>query len=117
MSVRQIPVRGRGVRGFVASAKNRQMVGVESTLERDFATLLEFDQGVVRYDSQPLRLDYSGPGGDARRGYPDFFVEYDERLGLPPLLCDVKYRDELFERWVEYKPRLRAAMGYARERG
>lgn len=93
------------------------MVGVESTLERDFATLLEFDQGVVRYDSQPLRLDYSGPGGDARRGYPDFFVEYDERLGLPPLLCDVKYRDELFERWVEYKPRLRAAMGYARERG
>ncbi len=117
MSVRRIPARGRGVRGFVASAKTRQMVGVESTLERDFATLLEFDAGVVRYDAQPLRLEYRGPRGDVRRGVPDFYIEYDDRLGRPPLLCDVKYRNELFERWCEYKPRLRAAMAYAWQRG
>lgn len=54
--------------------------------------------------------------GRKRFGYPDFLVHFRLPSDVP-MLVDVKFRREIFERWAELKPRLRAARAYARERG
>ena len=90
------------------------MVPFESALERDLATLLEFDEAVLNFEAQPLELRYAHAGRE-RRGVPDFLVTYQPHIGRRPLLCDVKYREELFRLWPKLKSRLRAAKRHARD--
>ena len=35
----------------------------------------------------------------------------------PPLLCEVKYRDDLRQHWTDYRPKFRAAQRHARQQG
>jgi hypothetical protein len=87
----------------------------ESSLERDFFVLLEFNIDVLRWDAQPLRLDL-GPGAGSY--VPDVLVTYR----VPPSLGDgtyrvlyeVKYRDELRNKWLELKSRYRSGLRYAK---
>jgi len=88
------------------------MVPFESALERDLATLLEFDDSVLTFETQPIELNYKRGNRDCR-GVPDFLVTYHEHVGRRPLLCDVKYREELFNKWKDLKPRLVAAKRHA----
>jgi hypothetical protein len=92
------------------------MVAFESALERDLATLLEFDPDVLSYASQPVEISYEHEG-EVRSGFPDFLVRYHSDAGEWGLLCDVKFREELFCKWPELKPRLRGAMAHARSSG
>lgn len=87
----------------------------ESGLERDFLILLEFDDDVAAYEVQPLKFPYERAGRTVR-GTPDVLVSYQDGKRAQ-LLCDVKYRSELFAKWAELKPRLRAARAYANEQG
>lgn len=89
----------------------------ESTLERDWLILLDFDfdGSIERYEEQPLRIDYRDEEGRRRHYFPDVLIFYKDNR--PPLLCEVKYRDELKQKWKEMKPKIRAALAYARERG
>lgn len=116
VSVRQVPPNRRSVTGLMPSRKNGRMVPFESALESDLATLLEFDSAVKSFDAQPIELRYTHDGR-SRRGVPDFLVFYLDELNRRPLLIDVKYRREVFERWSELKPRLRAASAHARKAG
>lgn len=116
VSVRTIPPNRRSVTGLLPSRKNGPTVPFESALERDLATILEFDDAVLTFEAQPVEVVYSR-GTRRCTGVPDFLATYRTHLGRRPLLCDVKYRKELFERWTELKPRLVAARRYARERG
>ncbi len=116
VSVRQVPPNRRSVTGLLPSRKNARMVPFESALERDLATLLEFDDSVATFEAQPVEIRYQH-AGRLRRGVPDFLVTYHEGVGRRPMLCDVKYREELFKRWPELKPRLRAAKRHASEHG
>jgi hypothetical protein len=116
LGVRSIPLNRRSLTGRIPSVKNGGMVDVESALERDFATVLEFDDRVCRYEAQPVFVHYDR-GGRRQRGVPDFLVWYSDGFGKKPLLCDVKYRAELFERWTTLKPRLKAALAFARDQG
>jgi TnsA endonuclease N terminal len=60
--------------GKFPSIKAGRNVWYESTIERDFIYLLEFDWDVVRYKEQPFRVKYIYEG--KRRTYvPDFFVQ------------------------------------------
>jgi hypothetical protein len=106
--------------GLVASRKNERMTGFESTLERDFLLLLDFDRSVARYEEQPVRIEYVDAEG--RRAYtPDVLVYYQDAPAASadtrPVLCEVKYRDDLFANWKEYKPKIRAGRAHARGRG
>ncbi len=92
------------------------MIPFESALERDFATVLEFSADVESYETQPVRVDYRASSGRRTSGYPDFLVKFRPGGG-PPLLCDIKYRSELFARWKALKPRLKAARLFARDQG
>jgi hypothetical protein len=92
----------------------------ESSLERDFFLLLEFDRSVRSWYPQPYRIRV--PAGNGRRATnytPDVLVE---RFGSVPGECivtiyEVKMRDDLRTNWASYEPRFRAATRFANERG
>lgn len=103
--------------GWFPSKKSWRLVAFESALERDFLTLLEFDQTVRTFEEQPLRLSYRAATGRNTTGVPDFLVHYHQEAGTPTHLCDVTYRKKIFENWQDMKPRLRAARAHAHEHG
>jgi len=118
MSARRIPRQRRSVSGLFWSLKNGgQHIPYESGLELDFCTILELDDSVAKFESQPLAVTYVRKSGRICRGFPDFLVTYADSTGRAVELVDVKCREELRERWAHLKPRLRAACGYARSRG
>jgi hypothetical protein len=86
----------------------------ESSLERDFLVLLDFDPTVVDVRGQPIRIDYVDSVGRSRHYTPDFLVEYDEG---DVVLYEVKYRSTLREEWALLKPKFRGARKYAKARG
>jgi hypothetical protein len=118
---RLIPKSYRSVTGRLASTKNQAPVSFESTLEKDFYLLLEFDGQVESFEEQPLTLTYLSAEGQTRRYTPDVLIRYrsDPRgqQPLPPTLCEVKYRSDLRDHWTEYKPKFRAAGRYAKQQG
>lgn len=104
---------------MVASRKNARMVASESSLEQDMLVLLEFDPAVELYEEQPVRIEYADAEGGRHTYTPDVLVRFRAELlpSRPPLLCEVKYRDELFSNWKEIKPGIRAGRSHAREQG
>ena len=92
-----------------------------SSLERDFLLLLDFDRDVEFYEEQPVKIVYHDAQGRRRTYTPDVLVRYrTDRLQArhtKPLLCEVKYREELRQHWAAYRPKFRAAGRYARQHG
>lgn len=121
MPVRKIPPNSRSLTGLVSSLKQRRLVGSESSLERDFYILLDFDLDVARYEEQPVRIEYRDAEGRERSYVPDVLITYRDDIspakGWPPLLCEVKYREDLRLNWKDIKPKIRAGRVYAHERG
>lgn len=90
----------------------------ESSLERDFFVLLEFDLRVNRWDPQPVRIEV----GSGHPSYvPDVLVTYFDYDVHPQqerrVLYEVKHREELRKNWALWKARFRAARRYARSQG
>ena len=75
MSVRKIPKNYRNVTGQMASTKSSDVL-YESTLERDFFTLLEFDTHVSSYETQPLKIQWQDTTGKARTYTTDVLVHF-----------------------------------------
>lgn len=121
MPVRTPPRNHRSITGLVASVKNKTMRAHESTLERDLLFLLEFDLNVKTYEEQPVRIEFQDAEGRPHTYTPDVLVTYrtdiEPAKRMPPLLCEVKYRKDLFADWQHLKPKFKAARSYARERG
>jgi hypothetical protein len=97
------------------------MTAFESSLERDFLLLLDFDPDVEFFEEQPVKIVYHDASRRRRTYTPDVLVRY--RTDPPParhtkpLLCEVKYRDDLRQHWTDYRPKFRAAGRYAQQRG
>lgn len=73
--IRQITNKGtKKCIGQFPSLKVQRNVWYESTIERDYIYLLEFDRDVIRYKEQPFRLKYTYEG-KSRTYVPDFFVQ------------------------------------------
>jgi hypothetical protein len=90
----------------------------ESSLERDFYVLLEFDLRVSRWEPQPIRIDVD----DDNPSYvPDVLVTYFDYDVHPQrerkVLYEVKHREDLRKNWSLWKARFRAARRFARQRG
>lgn len=117
--VRKIGLGRRALAGLMPGAKlpDDEIARFESSLERDFFVLLEFNPDVQRWDPQPVRLPVEKTGTDY---VPDVLVSfYPGTNGGDPrrILYEVKYREELRLRWNDYKPRFQAARRYAKEFG
>ncbi|RBP02057.1 TnsA endonuclease N-terminal domain-containing protein [Rossellomorea aquimaris] len=65
------------IRGKHNSTKMYQMIPWESTLERDFIKLLDFDPTVVSFKFQPEQINFIYKGKQ-RKYYPDFLVERND---------------------------------------
>lgn len=114
MPVRKIPKNYRNITGVHASDKAIGAAQFESTLERDFLTLLEFNRDVDRYEVQPTIIQWKDSLGKKRKHTPDVLVLFKPNLNLTPWLCEVKYRTDIFEKWTEYKPKFKAGIHYAK---
>jgi hypothetical protein len=121
MPIRKIPLNRRSVTGLVNSKKNNRMVMSESTLERDLLILMEFDLNVESFEEQPLTIEYRDINQKQRLYTPDILVRYRKDIAPAmhwrPILCEVKYRTDLFANWEELKPKFKAGREYARQQG
>ena len=119
MPVRIIPKNYRSLTGLVSNTRTRSMAAFESSLERDFLVLLDFDPDVEFYEEQPLTITYADACGRRRTYTPDVFVRYRidplQARPTPPFLYEVKYRADLHQHWTDYRPKFRAAGRYARQ--
>ncbi|TDF42374.1 heteromeric transposase endonuclease subunit TnsA [Alteromonadaceae bacterium M269] len=116
MPSRIIPKNYRNVTGVAAHKKAVGKAMFESTLERDFLSLLEFDSDVESFEVQPIRIDWIDDEGKNRSYTPDGLIHYRKK-NRPPRLFEVKYRNELAEKWQTLKPKFRAAIRFAKQEG
>lgn len=119
MPVRKIPKNYRNVTGIAAHGKADGPAAFESTLERDFIELLEFDPSVVTFEVQPITLDWRDDDGAERHYTPDVLVTLYGNDGANPsrILYEVKYRSELKRDWANLRPKFKAAIHYAKANG
>jgi hypothetical protein len=117
--VRKIPKNYRNVTGIVAGKKSEEPAHVESTLERDFVTLLEFRQDVERFEVQPVAITWKDKNGSIHRYTPDVLVFFNERRRGDgrPVLYEVKYRSEIRKNFSDLYPKFEAATEYAASHG
>ena len=113
MPVRKIPKNYRNVTGVASHHKATGRAMFESTLERDFLTLLEFDPAVESFEVQPVTVHWLDES-DKERIYTPDVLAYFHSTHHPTTLYEVKYRSELKELWPELKPKFRAALQFAR---
>ena len=118
MPVRKIPKNYRNVTGIAAHGKANGPAAYESTLERDFITLLEFSPEVEAFEVQPVTLEWRDESNSQRRYTPDTLVMFD-RMGATkrPWLCEVKYREDLAANWEALRPKFKAAVRFAKVQG
>ncbi len=117
--VRAIPRNYRSVTGRVETLRG-DSVGYESTLERDFVHLLDFNARVGKVIGQPLRIRFAVEGGPARSYTPDMLVRFlpiGDSKAWRPTVYEVKYREELEDRRQELTPGFMAARTVCRARG
>lgn len=122
MPARKIRPSRYSVTGYAPTSKGAKAQDAESSLEHDFLTLLEYDRRVERYVAQPFTIQWQDSAGAKRRYTPDVIVKYSymamrEDPYLRTTVFEVKPRAVLKADWLELKPKLRSAIGWAREFG
>jgi hypothetical protein len=121
MPARIVPKNYRHLTGLVYNSRTSTMTAFESSLERDFLLLLDFDPDVEYFEEQPVTILYQDDQGRHHRYTPDVFVRFrsDRTASSGPtaVLYEVKYRDDLRQHWREYKVKFKAACRYAKGQG
>lgn len=103
-----------GQSGLIASTKQNFAIQFESSLEKDFIYLLEFDDNVECFIDQPLTIKYSDIKGIGRKYTPDFLVRYHDS-NLKDELIEIKYSKDLHENYFIWKEKFSAADEYCRQ--
>lgn len=120
MPVRKIPMNYRNVTGVFPSLKSVGSAGFESTLERDFLTILDFDYEVETFEVQPVKIEYLNEFDKTRSYTPDVLVHYRSKPSGASCNCtlyEVKYRKDLKKSWTELKPKFKAGLHFAKTKG
>lgn len=113
MPVRRIPMGRRSLTGAHHWDPRASGVAFESSLERDFITLMLLEPSVLSIEEQPVRVSFSD-GARSRRYTPDFLVHFNDAQSR---LVEIKYQEELLRKADELTPKFDAAAVYANERG
>lgn len=119
MPVRKIPLNHQSITGVFPSIKSVGSAHFESSLERDFFTILDFDNAVESFEVQPVKIQYLDNSNVSRTYTPDVLVEYrkPKKKGAMVILYEVKYRTDLRTNWPDWKCKFRAAYAYAKRKG
>lgn len=115
-AVRRVPINTLSLTGEVLGQE------FESSLERDLLFIMAWDGRLEWFQTQPVRIEYKDANGKDRSYIPDLLAYFNPQkiTGRPdrkPLLCEVKYREDLQDDWKELKPKFRAAQAYAKTQG
>ncbi|SMG42600.1 TnsA endonuclease C terminal [Marivirga sericea] len=90
--------------GLFYSQKNLRQISFESSLEADYAELLEFDSDVESFLEQPTKLLLS-----SSKYFPDFLVKYSKKAkienGFVDKYVEIKYTYELEKKKDYYENR------------
>lgn len=104
--VREIPLKSSSLSGEINSICRNDSVQFESSLERDFVYMLEFDINVNKYIEQPIEINYIDIKGKNRKYTPDFLVEYfDKNVEI----IEIKYESVLLKKIDELEIKFNAA--------
>lgn len=116
MPVRKIPKSYQNITGQISSQKAFGSASFESSLERDFLIILDFNYMVRRFEVQPCKIEYTDIQGKLRYYTPDVLVEYSSDYSQESysILYEVKYHDDLLENWKEWRTKFKAAYAYAK---
>lgn len=115
--VRPLRVSSRALTGKVTVTDGS--AGFESSLERDWLELLDFDRRVLEVSVQPFSIHHE-VDGKKRRYTPDVMATYvasDQRTKSEVVVYEIKPAAELRARWTEYRPRFGAALRHCRALG
>ncbi|MCG7501077.1 TnsA endonuclease N-terminal domain-containing protein [Tenacibaculum sp. Mcav3-52] len=103
---RRIGLKNFSLSGNIVSLKMNDLISFESSLERDYIHLLEFNSSVVTYSEQPLKIFFSV--GTKKYYYvPDFYVKFND--GRKDEIIEVKYKDDLEKNKSKYQNKFKAA--------
>ncbi|QUE31240.1 TnsA endonuclease N-terminal domain-containing protein [Francisella philomiragia] len=90
----------------------------ESTLERDFITLMEFNPLVLDLTEQPITFEYKNFNNRKASYTPDFKVDFSADTSLPSsYIVEVKPRKFIKSNWDKLREKFKLATKYARENG
>ena len=112
--VREIKPTRRSVSGAYPFRKQYSLA-YESSLERDFIVLQEFDSSVIKVIAQPIKIPFLLKG----RNYhytPDFLVLFEQSCLKRGMLVEVKPESEWRNHWRSCLPKWKAAYRWAVER-
>lgn len=112
--VREIGFKASSLSGQICSSKLNKPVQFESSLERDFIYLLEFDRKVAFYLEQPLEIPYTDSNGINRKYTPDFLVNYHDKFKKNEII-EIKYESELRNKKEELEIKFESARKYCIE--
>lgn len=113
-AVRRIPINTISLTGEVLGKS------FESSLERDLIMKMVWSHQLDWFQVQPVKIPFTDANGRSRSYTPDLLVQFapdPDGVVEKPLLCEVKYREELRRNWAELRPRFKAARAHSRERG
>jgi len=86
----------------------------------DFFTILEFDLQIQYFQRQPVKIEYLDALANRGTFLPEFLITYrrdiEPAFFMKPLLCDVLVRADVFNKWPDFRHRVRAAHNYAQGR-
>ncbi|MGG6229359.1 TnsA endonuclease N-terminal domain-containing protein [Tenacibaculum sp. SDUM215027] len=111
--VREINLKYFSLSGHITSLKNNSIVKFESSLERDYSIILEFNYKVRNYLEQPIVIEYLYKG-KKRRYTPDFLVKEIDSIYAGKLI-EVKYKKELEEKKETLEPKFNAAKEFCKK--
>lgn len=87
--IREITYKSSSLSGVINSSLIQKPIQFESSLERDFIYLLEFDTCVNKYLEQPIEIEYKDTNGKKRKYIPDFAISYHDNR--PNEIVEIKY--------------------------
>lgn len=110
--VREILLKKFSLTGVINISQVNKPVQFESSLERDYIYLLEFNSNVKFYLEQPLEIKYEDYNGKKRKYTPDFIVEYfDGKIEL----IEIKYKSVLISKRDELEIKFEAAKKFCKK--
>lgn len=112
--VRDIGYKSSSLSGQICSTKINRPIQFESSLERDYIYLLEFDRKVSSYLEQPLEIPFEDSKGKNRKYTPDFLVTYHDKFKKNEII-EIKYELELLNKQLEFEEKFEAARKYCIE--
>jgi hypothetical protein len=99
---------------------NRLIYMQYRSLKEDLISILEFDYLIEKYCAEPVTIELNSKRG-IEYYTPDFVFFYnkerEENRGKKPVLCEVLSRENFWKNWKEKKPKYKAAINYAENKG